>query len=1133
MSDYLFRPTLEPAALERARYYAQGLEPPSDAERQEVALAQMMIAGELTRDEAIQEMVRHAMREPPIDQAASLGRLVAAGHMDYADAIAILRREQHPMREDLDAQEEGALRLDDALRLDAALGDLQGTELRFAKQLDRAVAHSRLAGDYTHTVAEVDRVTDPALAELVGLDLRRSPTQQEVAKLMVAHRTDGAAVPGKHYAIERTYTDPKTGREKTSHPLGFVDLTFAPHKSVSILQALAPTGAEGALIWQAHRAAVEETMLLVEKTIGQVKLGAGGKDGAEQGSVVRIYFDHFTARPTTEDGSPKAKGEAEVPGDMHMHTHTVVPNVVRTASGRVGSLYLNEMDGRVREFGATYQALLARNLRRIGVDVAMDERTGAARATAVPEAAVRHFSRRTELGVKLAEGGAGWDALDESEKVRRRKSAVQDNRLTKVDGDSRERWAAEAAAVGYKPRGVVQLDKPVSELPREERLEFAYRTAVRLLEGELRLRSALNSQDVRVAAARGLVAAGIESAADVDAVVKAVAKRGVIQDGRNTAIIWGTETGPTGRERIKVTTVLHESQELEFVERVTRAAGDRSAALTKSQVDGAVAWAATQGIRHDTPHGKLQRAALDEIGQGGRVAVMIGSAGVGKSKGVLAPLIHAYHQQGREVWGTALAWRQTGDFAAAGVPDERRAPISEFVKHAKSGKLVLNEKSVVAIDEIAKVSSKSMLEILRLRDQHGFSIIGFGDPKQTQAVEAGNVVSLFKRALGDRMPELLSSIRQQDPRQLQAANLLRAGDGHGALRIMREDGLAHLVKGNKDAAIAHIAALWKQRRDAHAGEAGYTLTVSVPTNRDALEVGVAIRELRKANAELGREEKVIQAQGQQADDAYELRIAAGDAVRLFSRVNAAVEASNTWRGQTLGVNGDVLHVVGFTGDGVKLRRKDGTEGAVRWNTLRDKETGRIRLILGYAQVIDPIQGVTSRDHINAAPRGTHTLDGHKGYVGASRQTHWTALVTSESEERQHLSRTRPLGMGPPRIEDVWDGMARNLSKQPEKESALATLERFRDMRRGTTDSFAPGLHRIERRAAEGQPETVRKRVGARQLAQRVARVPEAAVNLARRQKPAFDRLMASVPRAWDAVTQTIGYRQGRGPRIGR
>ena len=51
---------------------------------------------------------------------------------------------------------------------------------------------------------------------------------------------------------------------------------------------------------RAHRAAVEDAMRYVEHVLGRVRMGHGGRDGAEQGHIGWVAFDHYSARPVHE-----------------------------------------------------------------------------------------------------------------------------------------------------------------------------------------------------------------------------------------------------------------------------------------------------------------------------------------------------------------------------------------------------------------------------------------------------------------------------------------------------------------------------------------------------------------------------------------------------------------------------------------------------------------------------------------------------------------------------------------------------------------------------------------------------------------------------------------------------------------
>jgi len=147
-----------------------------------------------------------------------------------------------------------------------------------------------------------------------------------------------------------------------------------------------------------------------------------------------VSFDHYTARPTVEVIKTDRSGQTytelhtfksaggRVAGDMQLHTHTAVFNAVLTESGRIGGLWFDQLDGRVKEWGALYQAYLATNLRKHGVEVVPDDRTEMARLVAVPERVTEHFSKRTMGGTAAArayaaEQGLDWDALDANRKI--------------------------------------------------------------------------------------------------------------------------------------------------------------------------------------------------------------------------------------------------------------------------------------------------------------------------------------------------------------------------------------------------------------------------------------------------------------------------------------------------------------------------------------------------------------------------------------------------------------------------------------------------------------------------------------------------------------------------------------------
>jgi hypothetical protein len=67
-----------------------------------------------------------------------------------------------------------------------------------------------------------------------------------------------------------------------------------------------------------------------------------------------------------------------------------------------------------------------------------------------------------------------------------------------------------------------------------------------------------------------------------------------------------------------------------------------------------------------------------------------------------------------------------------------------------------------------------------------------------------------------------------------------------------------------------------------------------------------------------------------------------------------------------------------------LRSASGREELVAWDTLRDRESGRLRLTYGDALTIDATQGLTSTEHIEAMPADTRAVYAFKADTSGSR-----------------------------------------------------------------------------------------------------------------------------------------------------
>lgn len=1054
--------------------------------------------------------------------------------------------------------------------LDAALG-LAPKRAPTANEVSRVISGMRVDGKPVEGPST--ETARSRFFELMGVGGGKEPTAEQQKNLIAGRMADGSAIDLRAY---------EQGVTATKSRIGYIDLTLSADKSLSVAWALAPTAAEQNIIAQAHRDAVSSTMEYIAGEIGQTRKGKAGAGGSELGDIAWITFDHYSARPTVEIPQTDTQGRSftelltvKMAGDPQIHTHVAVPNVVRTESGRIGSLDLDKLAGRVHEYGAYYQAHVATNLRRSGVDVVLDENTGAARLTAVPDHVRTAFSKRTRDGTAAAREyasdlGLDWDSLSSERKVGLLKEGTQKHKLAKTDGmsdDVREKfesaarkddvgdfasWNRQATELGYSHRSVLRPDEIKPAQTQDERLERAYQVAMGLLDKVLQRRAKIDSQELREVAARGLVASGVEDAKDIDRVTRAFAKRGVKQNGTDTSLVWGDDVPVHGKQRVGVTTAQHVSQEQELVDLVRKASADRTGALSQKAISKAVTAREAMpvekgGLRFADAHGKAQLDVIDKLGQGGRFAAAIGVAGAGKSA-LLTPLVDAWKADGRTVYGAALAWRQTDDLAGAGVERGYRAAVSVFLKQVTDGTVTPNARSVVIVDELGLIGTRQMLDLMRLQAKHGFQVVAVGDPRQGQSIEAGPVIPILAKALGEKgLPELLSTVRQQTERERETSLMFREGRAAEALEIKRADGTARIVPGGHREAVAHVAALWRERMDANAADPRYTLTVTAPTNSDARAIGAAIREQRRAMGSLGADFVRIQATDQ-AGASYDLPLAVGDRVRLFDRATAKFTEGTHGN---IGNNGSVLEVLGIGAEGLTLRSAGGREGVVKWDTLRDRMSGRVRLSYGDAMTIDAAQGLTSSEHISAMPSGSKAVDAFKGYVAASRHRKATWIVTSDGAERQEIAGRRPLGdLRPLREVDVWENMGRNLSRTPEKSSALAFLERATNVRRGAVRDLQAGLQPAEQRTAEGKERTTLKgnlkttrrsrrlekvtEASKRQQARVRPKVHKAVKENAGKMRPVLDQARRAAAHAREQIGKAVDKQMARlrsGPRL--
>lgn len=646
--------------------------------------------------------------------------------------------------------------------------------------------------------------------------------------------------------------------------------------------------------------------------------------------------------------------------------------------------------------------------------------------------------------------GIDWNAISTDAKMNILRDAGANGRLGKMKTDERNIWREQAKALGWNHETCFE-HTTYEALTTEQRFDRAYKFAARHLAEEFRTAAVITHEKLGLYAARGLIGVGISGGPDdIKAVVQLIEERGIRFRGEHVALVTGIMDS-----QVRVTNTAQIRTEQAVLDRVRENAGNKTEALSAQAISQEIA-------RSGVTFTGEQRAAIHALGEGGRLTMLTGAAGVGKTT-LLEPVVEAWHadrcfeQGGREVVGTAMAWRQADALRDAGI--RKIYALEPLLAMMQRGDFTASRNTVLVVDEVSQIGPRQMLKLLELQAQTGMPIKMLGDREQAQAIEAGDSMALLFRALPkEAKPELLTTMRQTSERGREIAGLFREGAADVALDMKRADGNAMLLGGDRSQVISQIADLYIERRDVLLGSGSKRgITVTAPTNDDAAEIGVAIRARLKARGEIAEQENVygaIDLRGQ----TYDLALAAGDKVRLFRRTWGAIEGQS----QQIGNNGDVVTVLAETTDGLRIRTKDGRVADVRWQRMMDEKTNRLFLGHGHALTIDAAQGITSDEHINALPRGTSGVTGFTSYVAESRARGITWTMISEGALFEAERRQQALGETTPITTDhLWQRAAKDMANKPYKALGIDLLAASQRDRERALDTFAQVNHWIE------------------------------------------------------------------------
>ena len=546
------------------------------------------------------------------------------------------------------------------------------------------------------------------------------------------------------------------------------DLTFSAPKGASLLWAL---GSEPVadVVMAAHREAVAVALGFLE----------------ERAALARIQVDGIRRHVPTEGwaiaGFVHRTSRA---GDPQLHTHCLVPNVVRREDGRCVAIAARPMFVWARAAGSIYQAELQRLLSlRLGVEWQADRNNTREIAGFTPEA-LRTFSKRTvEIEAELEATGANYGAP--GLRMRSDNQASLATRPAKDHSATPEllsgRWQCEAGEIGLEigtglERQVCWRDPDLRAVEFDE-------IARHLVDDEhgLCAHSARFAEYDVIAHVAGLAAGRLSTVEITD-----IAERFL---GSDLVVRLTPNASKSGWEPARWSTVAQrniEDDTLVIFDRLTERAGTP---IAEPIIAGRLAAAGFLGAD--------QRQAVSTLcGPGGSVRTVLAPAGYGKTA-MAHVAAGCATVDGRPVLAVATTAKAVAELEAAGLSART---IARFQYDLADGPLAPG--AVVILDEISQTSTRDAHSVLAAVDAcPGGQLWVLGDPRQAPSVKAGGIAAEIEaRADAATIPAAWLTVnrRQVDPDDRYALGILRCGDAFASQQLRRAHGWEHTAATPED-----------------------------------------------------------------------------------------------------------------------------------------------------------------------------------------------------------------------------------------------------------------------------------------------------------------------------------------------